>query len=428
MSGLSYESLLAVTAIALAAPLLVALAPKLRMPAVVLEIVIGIIVGPSGLGWVRVDVPVGVLALIGLSFLLFLAGLELNVSALRGRVSRIFSAYVVSAALALGGGLLIARIDADNKPLFIAIVLASTSLGLVVPVLRDAGETFSDYGQLVLAASSVGEFGAILALALFYSETRAGFGTQLFLLIGFAVLVGAVAVAMMRVERSPRFAHTLAVQGESSAQLGVRVAMLVLAVFLALSNNLGFEAVLGAFVAGALLRVTDPEERLTNERLRSKLDAIGYGFLIPAFFVTSGLQFNAQALIDQPTAIAVVGVLVVLFFIVRAGPAMLYRRLYDARRVAAAGLLQATSLSVPVVAVRLGSQLHTIDADTGAAIITAGLLTVVLFPPLALMLLSRADAADRASSPDGSAPGPTAGSRSPGRLARAIRARRARGR
>lgn len=428
MSGLSYESLLAVTAIALAAPLLVALAPKLRMPAVVLEIVIGIIVGPSGLGWVRVDVPVGVLALIGLSFLLFLAGLELNVSALRGRVSRIFSAYVVSAALALGGGLLIARIDADNKPLFIAIVLASTSLGLVVPVLRDAGETFSDYGQLVLAASSVGEFGAILALALFYSETRAGFGTQLFLLIGFAVLVVAVAVAMMRVERSPRFAHTLAVQGESSAQLGVRVAMLVLAVFLALSNNLGFEAVLGAFVAGALLRVTDPEERLTNERLRSKLDAIGYGFLIPAFFVTSGLQFNAQALIDQPTAIAVVGVLVVLFFIVRAGPAMLYRRLYDARRVAAAGLLQATSLSVPVVAVRLGSQLHTIDADTGAAIITAGLLTVVLFPPLALMLLSRADAADRASSPDGSAPGPTAGSRSPGRLARAIRARRARGR
>jgi Kef-type K+ transport system membrane component KefB len=406
----------------------VALAPKLRMPAVVLEIVIGIIVGPSGLGWVRVDVPVGVLALIGLSFLLFLAGLELNVSALRGRVSRIFSAYAVSAALALGGGLLIARIDADNKPLFIAIVLASTSLGLVVPVLRDAGETFSDYGQLVLAASSVGEFGAILALALFYSETRAGFGTQLFLLIGFAVLVVAVAVAMTRVERSPRFAHTLAVQGESSAQLGVRVAMLVLAIFLALSNNLGFEAVLGAFVAGALLRVTDPEERLTNERLRSKLDAIGYGFLIPAFFVTSGLQFNAQALIDQPTAIAVVGVLVVLFFIVRAGPAMLYRRLYDARRVAAAGLLQATSLSVPVVAVRLGSQLHTIDADTGAAIITAGLLTVVLFPPLALMLLSRADAADRASSPDGSAPGPTAGSRSPGRLARAIRARRARGR
>src|SRR5712692_4281201 len=362
------------------------------MPAVVLEIVLGITVGPSGLGWVRVDVPVRVLALIGLSFLLFLAGLELNLSSLRGRVGIISTAYAASAALALAGGGAVALLDGENKPLFVAIVLASTSLGLVVPVLRDAGQTFSTYGQLVLAASSVGEFGAVLALAVFYSANGAGLGSQLFLLIGFAILVAAVAVGLSRIERSPRFAHALAEQGETSAQLGVRVAILVLAIFIALSNELGFEAVLGAFVAGALLRITDPEERLTNERLRSKLDAIGYGFLIPAFFVTSGLQFNLHALFNEPTAVAAVPLLVVLFFIARCLPAVLYRRLYDMRRVAAAGLLQATTLSVPVVAVRIGEQLHTIDADTGAAIIAAGLLTVVLFPPVALMLLSRADA------------------------------------
>jgi Kef-type K+ transport system membrane component KefB len=156
----------------------------------------------------------------------------------------------------------------------------------------------------------------------------------------------------------------------------------------ALSSKLGFEAVLGAFVAGALLRIADPEERLTNERLRSKLDAIGYGFLIPAFFVTSGLPFDLHALFNEPTALAAVPLLVTLFFVVRCLPALLYRRLFDMRRAAAAGLLQATSLSVPVVAVRIGAQLHTIDADTGAAIIAAGLLSVVLFPPLALLLLS----------------------------------------
>jgi Kef-type K+ transport system membrane component KefB len=389
VGDLSFSSLAAVAAIALAAPVLVSLAPRLRMPAVVLEIVLGIIVGPSGLGWIRVDVPVSVLALIGLSFLLFLAGLELNLNSLRGRVGTISIAYAVSAVLALGGGGAIALLDGENKPMFVAIVLASTSLGLVVPVLRDAGETFSAYGQLVLAASSVGEFGAVLALAVFYSANGAGIGSQLFLLIGFAILVVAVAVGLARIERSPRFAHALAAQGETSAQLGVRVAILVLAIFVALSNELGFEAVLGAFVAGALLRITDPEERLTNERLRSKLDAIGYGFLIPAFFVTSGLQFNLDALFNEPTAIAAVPLLVVLFFIARCLPALLYRRLYDMRRVAAAGLLQATTLSVPVVAVRIGEQLHTLDADTGAAIIAAGLLTVVLFPPLALMLLSR---------------------------------------
>jgi Kef-type K+ transport system membrane component KefB len=385
----AYGSLLAVTAIALAAPLLVSLVPRLRMPAVVLEIVLGIVVGPSVLGWVQVDAPVRVLGLIGLSFLLFLAGLELNLSALRGRVGLILGAYGVSAALALGGGAVIASIDSDNKILFVAIVLASTSLGLVVPVLRDAGQTFSSYGQLVLAASSVGEFGAILALAVFYSGSGASFGNQLFLLIGFALLVVVVALGLTRIERSPRFAHALARQGETSAQLGVRVAMLVLAVFVALSSNLGFEAVLGAFVAGALLRVTDPEERLTNERLRSKLDAIGYGFLVPAFFVTTGLQFSGDALVSEPATIVMVPVLVLLFLVVRAGPAVLYRRVCDGRQAAAAGLLQATSLSFPVVAARIGTQLHTIDADTAAAIISAGLLTVVLFPPLALLVLSR---------------------------------------
>jgi len=387
----SYGSLLAVTAIALAAPLLVSLVPQLRIPAVVLEIALGIVVGPSVLGWVQVDAAVSVLGLIGLSFLLFLAGLELNLTALRGRVGPILAAYAVSAALALAGGAVVASVDSDNKVLFVAIVLASTSLGLVVPVLRDAGQTFSSYGQLVLAASSVGEFGAVLALALFYSGSGAGFGTQLFLLLGFALLVVVVALGLTRIERSPRFADALARQGETSAQLGVRVAMFVLAVFVALSSDLGFEAVLGAFVAGALLRVTDPEERLTNERLRSKLDAIGYGFLIPAFFVISGMQFSAAALVGEPESIAMVPLLVLLFLLARAGPAFVYRlrRLCDGRQAAAAGLLQATSLSIPVVAARIGTELHTIDADTSAAIIAAGLLTVLLFPPLALYLLSR---------------------------------------
>jgi Kef-type K+ transport system membrane component KefB len=389
VGSLSFTSFLAVAAIALAAPLLVSLAPRLRMPAVVLEIVLGIIVGPSGFGWVDVDVPVTVLALIGLSFLLFLAGLELDVSAIRGRVGRVVAAYGCSAVLALVAGFIVEALDNDNEPVFVAIIIASTSLGLVVPVLRDAGETFSPFGQLVLAGSSLGEFGAIVALALFYSENGTQLSSQIFLLIGFAILVAALAAALTRVERSPRFLHTLVRQEETSAQLGVRIAILVLAVFVALSSELGFEAVLGAFVAGALLRVTDPEERLTHERLRSKLEAIGYGFLIPAFFVTSGLRFDAGALVRRPESIAMIPVLVLLFLAARALPTLLYRGLYDTRRIAAAGLLQATTLSVPVVAAQLGLQLHTIDADTSAAIIAAGLITVIVYPAIALTLLSR---------------------------------------
>jgi Kef-type K+ transport system membrane component KefB len=391
--GLSFDSLVVVVTIALAAPVVVSLAPRLRMPAVVLEIVLGIIVGPSGFGWVEVDVPVDVLGLMGLSFLLFLAGLELDLHALKGRIARLLAAYGVSLLLALAVGGLLHMTDAHDEPLFLAILMASTSLGLVVPVLRDAGESFSSYGQLVLAAASVGEFGSILLLAIFYSEGGSKLSSQLALLIGFAVLVVVVAVALARLERSPKICDTLARLGETSAQLGVRVAILVLVVFVALSSQLGFEAVLGAFVAGALLRVTDPDERLTNERLRSKLDAIGYGFLVPCFFVASGLRFDAGALFEDAGSLILVPVLFVAFVAVRALPALLYRPLFDARRVAAAGLLQATTLSVPVVAVRIGTELGTIDVETGAAVIAAGLLTVVVCPPVALTLLARAGTA-----------------------------------
>ena len=244
--------------------------------------------------------------------------------------------------------------------------------------------------------SSLGEFGSILALALFYSGNGTRLSSQLLLLIGFSILVVALAFALTRIERSPRFMDTLVRQEETSAQLGVRLAILVLALFVAFSSELGFEAVLGAFVAGALLRITDPEERLTHERLRSKLEAIGYGFLIPAFFVTSGLQFDADALARRPESIAMIPVLAVMFLVARGVPALLYRGMYESRRLAAAGLLQATTLSIPVVAVRIGLELHTIDADTGAAIIAAGLVTVIVYPAIALTLLSRASRREEA--------------------------------
>ena len=160
-------------------------------------------------------------------------------------------------------------------------------------------------------------------------------------------------------------------------------------------TDLGFEAVLGAFVAGALLRVTDPDERLTHARLRSKLDAIGYGFLIPAFFVTTGIQLDMGALFAAPSALVLVPILLAAFLVVRGVPAFLYRGLRR-RETLAVGLLQATTLSVPVVAARIGLELGTIDSDTAAAIVVAGFLTVVLFPPLALLALGGPNDTDAA--------------------------------
>jgi Kef-type K+ transport system membrane component KefB len=383
----SFKGALYVAVIALAAPVLVNLAPKLRMPAVVLEIVLGILVGPAVLDWVHVDVPLSVLALIGLAFLLFLAGLEIDPARLRGRMARLSGAFLVSLVLAGALAYLFDAIEPIRDPLFVAIVLASTSLGLVVPVLSDAGENSSAFGQVVLAASSLAEFGTILLLSLFFSQSSSTTGSQVVLLVAFVGLVGAVAFGMTRADRSPRIASTLMKLENTSAQLGVRIAITLLLLFTAMATELGFEAILGAFVAGAVLRVADRREYMIHAEFRRKIEAIGYGFLIPVFFVTSGMGVDMKALLRRPEHLVLVPLFLVALLVARGTPAFLYSAFFDRRHQVAAGLLQATSLTFVVIAERLGVELSVFDAATGAALVCAGLLSVMLFPAFALRLL-----------------------------------------
>jgi Kef-type K+ transport system membrane component KefB len=387
VQDLSYDTILVVAVIALLAPLLVQLAPALRLPAVVLEITLGIAVGPSGFDWFEVDVPTDVLAFLGLGFLLFLAGLEIDPDRLRHGMGRIGLAYAASFALALAAGGIIELFGDTDNPLFVAVALASTSLGLVVPVLRDAGETDTEFGQLTLAACSVGEFASIVLVSLFFSGNSSGAGSTIFLLVTFAVLALGIGLALSRAERSIRVSSTLLRMEETTAQLGVRIAIVLLAIFLVLSAELGLEVILGAFVAGTLLRVVDPDRHLVHDRFRAKIEAIGYGFLVPVFFVTSGLRFDADALFEAPDHWLLVPGFLLALLVVRGLPALLYRRLMGTRNAVAAGFLQATSLTFPVVAAHLGRELDVFDAATAAALITAGLLSVVIYPPIALSLL-----------------------------------------
>jgi Kef-type K+ transport system membrane component KefB len=400
IAAISFNTVLVVAVIALASPLLVQLAPAVRLPAVVLEILFGIVVGPSGFDWVKVDVPVDVLARFGLGFLLFLAGLEIDPRRLRHGATRVALAFGLSFVLALGAGLVTDAIGETSAPLFVAIALASTSLGLVVPVLSDAGQTDTEFGQLMLTASSVAEFGAIVLVSLFFSQSASSTQSTLFLLGAFVVLVVAVGLALSRAGQSIRISGTLLKLEETTAQLGVRVAIALLAVFFVLSSELGLETILGAFVAGALLRVVDRDEHLIHERFRSKVEAIGYGFLVPVFFVSSGVRFDADALFAAPKHFVLVPAFLVALLVVRGVPALLYRPLIGPRQSVAAGLLQATSLTFIVVAAHLGTQLHVFDTATAAALIMAGLLSVVLYPPVALALLMRGNTGSSATAAD----------------------------
>ncbi|MGH9287219.1 MAG: cation:proton antiporter [Acidimicrobiales bacterium] len=390
MPEASFTNLVVIAAIAVAAPMLVGFFPRIRVPAVVLEIVAGIVVGPSGLGWVEIDEPVEILALMGLAFLLFLAGLEIDAGRLRGRLLRLASVgFLVTIVLGVATGGALDAAGLVESPLLVAIALMATSLGLVVPVLKDARQADTPLGQLVIASSSVADFGAVVLLTLFFSGEDTGAGVKLVLLGGFGLLVVAAAVGLSELGRSMRLEGVLVRLQDTTAEIRIRIAVLILVAFVALAEQLGLETILGAFLAGAILNMVDRDAMSTHPHFRIKLEAIGYGFLVPVFFVTSGLRFDLEALLDSPSAIARVPLFLLALVVVRALPAALYRSTIGRRGAVAAGLLQATSLPFLVTAVAIGLELDELSQETGAALVSAGLLSVIVFPIVSLALLRR---------------------------------------
>jgi Kef-type K+ transport system membrane component KefB len=388
-----FTDLLWMSLVAVGAPLVVALAPSLRVPAIVLEIVGGIIIGPQVLDIARPDVHVRLLSSIGLAFLLFLAGLEVDLSRLRGPLSGLAGrAFVVSMGLALVAGYLLNLAGADEDPLLLAIILVATSLGVVVPVLKDTGEIESEFGQLVFIAGSVAEFGSILLLSLFFSKESSTPESSLLLLVGFGLVLAASSFLVGRAWRGHWLARQMHRLEDTSSQLRVRAAVAILFVFAALANHLGLEAILGTFVAGALVRVLDRSDVVVSAQLRTRLEAIGYGFVVPFFFITTGMTLDMNALFSGWGTAKELVLFFVALLLVRGLPALLYRERFGARRCYVAGLMQATSLTFIVVAAHVGRQLGKIDAATQAALVAAGLLSVLLFPALALVLSGRTEA------------------------------------
>jgi Kef-type K+ transport system membrane component KefB len=385
----SFDNLLLVMAVAFAAPLVLGLFPRLQLPSVVVEIVVGIVIGPSVLGFVEVDEAVEVVALIGLAFVLFLAGLEIDLDTLRGRVLRLSAggfalsfAIAVLVALALSAGGLV------DTPLLVAIILCSTSLGVLVPVLKDAGQISSTFGQLIIAAASIADFGAIILLTLLFSS-EGGAGSAAVLLGALVVLSVAVAVVVRGAERSMRIREDLLRLQDTTAQIRVRAAFVLFAGFAAAAEALGLEVILGTFVAGMLISVVDRDQVMSHPDFRRKLEAAGFGFFIPVFFVASGLRFDLDALTASASNLLMVPVFLAALLAVRGVPAVLYRSEIGDRRAAIAGLMQATSLPFIVAATAIGAELGLIGAAESAALIGAGLLSVLLFPLIGLVLLRR---------------------------------------
>jgi Kef-type K+ transport system membrane component KefB len=389
----AFDNLLVVAAVAFAAPFLLGLRPSLRLPSVVLEIVAGIVIGPSVLGVVEVDQTLEVIALVGLAFVLFLAGLEIEFDKLRGRILRLTAlGFAASFAIALVAALGLQAAGLIETPLLVAIILCATSLGVLVPVLKDAGEIDTTFGQLIIAAASVADFGAIILLSLFFSG-EGGTGSTLLLLGSLFALAAVVYGAAKGAGRSMRIRADLLRLQDTTAQIRVRAALVLFVGFAAIAEQLGLEVILGTFIAGAVIALVDRDEVMTHPDFRRKLEAIGFGFFIPVFFVTTGVRFDLNALTASAEAAAMVPIFLVALFVVRGLPTMLYG--LGGRRTAVAALMQATSLPFIVAASTIGVELQLVDPAESAALIGAGLLSVLLFPLAALTALRSSNAPAR---------------------------------
>jgi Kef-type K+ transport system membrane component KefB len=388
---LHFTNLLIVVAAGFAAPFALGFFPKVRLPAIVFELVLGIVLGPAVLDWVNVDEPVAVMSLIGLAVLLFLAGLEIEFDRLRGKVLKAtLAGFVLSFGVAIVLGLILKQAGLVKQPIFLAVLLCATSLGVLVPVLKDAGQINSTFGQLVIAAGSIADFGAVILLSLLFSRESGSTASKVILLVGLFVIALLIGLAVAGVEHSARVRMVLARLQDTTAQIRVRAAFLILIGFVALAGKLGLEVILGAFIAGAVVSLIDRDREMTHPLFRRKLEAIGFGVFIPVFFVTSGVRYDLDALTSSGSTIARVPIFLAALLIARGLPAFLYARLIPRRQVLIAGLMQGTSLPFIVAGTAIGQDLGLISAGSSAALIAAGLLSVLILPALSLALLRNA--------------------------------------
>ena len=389
MLPFSFNSVLIIAAISVFVPVVLGLLPRLPVPGAVLEVIAGVVVGPSVLGWARIDAPVQVLSTLGLGMLLFLAGLEIDVERLRSPLARLAGiAFALSAALGLLCGFLFWLGGEATRPILLGIILMSTSAGLLLPLLKDAGEAGTEFGQLIMTASALAEIVPILLLSLLFSAAAKTPGDQLVSLAIFLVLLVLIGLAVARVRRLRRLDQLLDHLEKRSGQLRVRAALTLALACGVLAYRFGFASILGAFAAGLLVRIIEVSGREPNPDFLSKLDGIGFGFLIPVFFISTGVAFQLKGLLTHPAALVEVPLFLVALLVVRGVPALLYARSVGRRRAAAGGLLQATTLTFVIVATEIGLETGKITPTTAAALVAAGLLSAALFPAGAERLLA----------------------------------------
>jgi Kef-type K+ transport system membrane component KefB len=385
MTQAAIPTLVLIAVAAVLSPLVAELLRRfVAVPEVVIQIIFGILLGPYVFDLARSNSIVTALSDFGLTYLIFLAGTEVDVSTMRrGHFGLAAGSWLTSLLLALLMGVLFHSSGLVLDSVVVALCLTTTALGTLLPILRDSGLLDTPFGPMVLSVGAIGEFGPIVAVALLLTQRDTGV-TILLLALFVAVAVAAALLATQ--VRPPAFVTLLRRHLHSSSQLPVRISVLLVIVLVYLAEKLSLDVLLGAFAAGVVVRLFIRGE--DEEPVTSKLEAIGFGFLIPIFFIESGINFDLHALIRQPHVLLLVPMFAVVFLLTRGLPTLVFfRRVLSKVQSQALAILASTGLPLIVVITTLGVDEHKMKPQNAAALVAAGMLSVLVYPILGLRRL-----------------------------------------
>ena len=384
-NNLDAGSLVLVLAAASAGAILSRLHSRIILPTVVLEILLGILIGPEGLGWAEVDTYVDFLANFGLVFLFFFAGIELvEHRVARRSLVRGTAGWAISIAIGIAIGYALNGAGLDAEGWLLGVALSTTALGTLVPILADANLLPTTLGSAVLGAGVAGEFWPILVVSIFLTGAY-GALTETVLLLVFGVIVLLAAAGALRA-RPPRVVRVLQQTVHTTGQAAVRLSVFTLALLVFISVEAGFDFVLGAFAGGLVVGLALSTADAAPVRMR--LEGVGYGFLVPIYFVVTGMNFDLDSLLT-PEGLGLAALFLGLFVVVRGTPSLLWLRDLGPRRTLSLAVFSATGLPLITAIVGIGIERGAIGRDVGTSLIGAGMISVLVLPLIATALARR---------------------------------------
>jgi Kef-type K+ transport system membrane component KefB len=381
---------------AVSAPLLGELPLRFKLPVVVLEVLLGIVLGPHVLGLVQFEGFVAIMFAIGMATTLFMAGMELEFEDIKGRpLSLAAGGWVLSILLGLAAIGLLHVVPHVDAPMMVVLSVCTTSLGVLVPIFRDSHQLGTPFGRFMLAAGTLGEVAPIVVMSLLLSQRYSSWQEAGFLLVFLTLIAGAVVVGLRA--RPPQLLNILSRHMHMSTQMPVRAALLVVAMLLLLAEHFGFEGIFGAFAAGLVMgQLTRGPQ---GKPFREKLETICFSWFFPFFFVGTGIQFDIAALGKDVTTMLLVPGFALIFLLVRGLPVLLYRgQLAKGQSWPFALSSAVPSLSIIVVITEIGKRTGTMNSDVAVALVGAALLCVMVYPTVAGALLQRASGPKQARS------------------------------